>query len=463
MRRYKLILIMLIIIGNLFGYSVMDRIAGNYTGNLDPRSAAMGSAAASGGNRFFDSLINPANLSFLPGTLGVQLNTTVMVTSENRSLPMYNSFDAYIDDATYVSNSNYYPDISLGAYYKKSMQDIQIAAGLSFYPYLSFDSNYDEQVRNNANSDYNNYPPIIARNSLEGDGTVYAYDLAVAVSYREFISLGLEIAKLSGETKLKRKINWSDQAFDMTSEGELSDTLNTLNRDFDGLKFTIGARTKINSRLGVGFAYTPKIEFDLKGKADGTDLDEAVYIYYARFDSLQNLQISDSLTFADFNSPARLRSGFSWEPRNIMRTYLNCDFEYVWWSDANKIFADVMNYYIGVEHRFSNHLPLRIGFNYQTSYSVEWDSGIAFAQKITEPTFTLGTGFTFMDRFEFDFSLSYCNRKYETLDLFQDSFYDYEDLWANYYYLNLEDRGWENPDTVKENFYKFIAAVNYNW
>ncbi len=106
MKRYLFLMLVLMMINNLFSYSILERVTGNYIGNVDPRSTAMGSAATSGGNTLFDVVINPANLGLLPDGFGFQFSYDLMTDSDNRSLPMYNSFDAYVDDATYASNIN---------------------------------------------------------------------------------------------------------------------------------------------------------------------------------------------------------------------------------------------------------------------------------------------------------------------------------------------------------------------
>lgn len=155
-----------------------------------------------------------------------------------------------------------------------------------------------------------------------------------------------------------------------------------------------------------------------------------------------------------------------------MRTNFNLDVEFVQWSEINKLYDDAYNFYIGVEHCLKNKIPIRIGFNYQTSYCLNDHSGLVFADKVTMPAFTTGTGFSFLENFIFDIAVEYANRQYETLDLFMDSYYwgddgAYKTLWENYYYIELnggiQDRSWENPDTVKETFFKIQTSISYKW
>ena len=458
MKKLLIILFSLILITQLFSYSILERETGNYVGNIDPRSAAMGSAATSGGYTLFDAVINPANLGFLPNGFGCQFSYNFMLDSDDRSLPMYNSFDAYVDDATYVSNDNIFGDFAFGALYKRKFNELSVAASVLYRPFINLDSYYFEQVRNNANSDFNSYPPVLAKNYIDGEGSIDAISFIASFTYEDIASLGVEFSRLYGDSDLERNIIWSAQALEMLDT--LTDTTNTLNREFEAYYIKFGTNINIDPRLSVGLTFSPKIEFDVKGNKDSVDVKEAVYVY-TKYDSLDNPV--DSLTYADFNSPMKLRAGFCYKPRNIMRTFLNCDIELVKWSDVNSLYNDELNYYIGVEHRLKNKIPIRLGFNYQTCYSIHEHDGKTFADKVTIPSFTAGTGFSFLDGFYFDISFDFSNRQYEVLDLFNDSYYDYEELWANYQYLNLQDRGWENPDTVKETFINIQSSISFQW
>jgi hypothetical protein len=137
--------------------------------------------------------------------------------------------------------------------------------------------------------------------------------------------------------------------------------------------------------------------------------------------------------------------------------------EYVTWSDQNDLYEDQFNFYIGIEHVMPNNIPLRMGFNYTTSYGLHDHDGITFADKVYMPSFSAGTGFNLLSKFNVDISFEYGNRQFEALDLFDDSYYDHEELWANYQYLNLQDRGWENPDTVKETLLQLKTSITYSW
>jgi len=477
MKKAFFIITIITIISGLYSYSILEKETGNIIGNLDPHSAAMGSAVGAGGFRLLDSIVNPANITGLKNGFGFQGAGSFMIDSDNRSLPMYNSFEGYSGDAVYVSNVNTFADFAGGIYYKRSVSDFELAASLQYRPQVSFRADYFEQIRNNRNSDENGYPPKIAQNSIESKGGINAIAFQTAFKYNNIFSLGLEVAQLSGDSEMERSVIWTPEAVNATIS-TLFNHISTLERDFSAKQFKIGANIHVSPRFDLGLSFTPKVELDVTGKLnnylyDASDVEpdttvtmnwvnveEAVFVY-TKFDSTGTPL--DSLTFAQYILPMNARVGFSFKPRNIMRTVMNCDVEYIKWSDANPLYEDAVNYYIGVEHILKNKIPFRFGFNYTTSYGLHEDSGFVFANEITTPTFTAGTGFTILDKFTFDISLEYSNRQYETLDLFMDSYYDHEDLWENYYYLNLQDRGWENPDTVNETFINLKSAVSFTW
>jgi len=459
MKKFFLLIILISMFTSLFSYSILESETGNVISNLDPHSAAMGSAIGSGGSRLLDSIINPASLAGLGNGIGFQFINSFMIDSDSRSLPMYNSFDAYCGEAVYVNNVNFFTDLSGGVFYKTSLSDYEVAASFQYRPYVSFAANYFEQVRNNRNSDDNGYPPKIAQNIIESSGGINAIAFQTAIKYKNYVSLGLEVAKLSGDSEMDKTITWTDEAQDIMNDN-LVDLENNLNREFSAYQFKVGSNIIISPRIELGLSYTPKVEFDVTGDKDGEDVSSAVFVY-TKFDSTGTAV--DSLTYSQYTLPMNTRMGFTFKPRNIMKTTLNFDFEYVKWSETNPLYDDAVNYYIGVEHILKNKIPFRFGFNYKTNYGLQNDSGIVFADEITTPTFSAGTGFTVLNRFVVDLSVEYSNRQYETLDLFMDSYYDHEALWENYYYLNLQDRGWENPDTVNETFITLKSAISFKW
>jgi len=438
MKKTGLLLLFLIIVGQVFSYSILNRYSGDQIENIDARIAAMGGAGVAEGVNIFSAKINPANLGLLNFSYGGQFVAGVAKNDDNRSIPMFNFFDGYIDDATYVSNSNYFDEYSLTAFYSRNFNDLKLSAAVSYSPYNNFECYYEEEVRNDEGSDNDNYPPLIAKNYIDGKGTITSLALTTAFTYRSFLSLGLEIAKLSGDQTLEQKILWSDYASE--SVNDLEDIKEKTTRDFDELGLKLGINGKLNPRINLGFTYSPKLEFD--SDSEYTDYDSTV-------------SYSDELII-----PSAWRFGVSYQPRNIMRTSFNVDIEITNWQDVNDLYESAANYYLGVEHRLENKMPLRFGFGYNVDFRTIYEDEFIYSDKIISPSFSVGTGFIFMEKFQIDISGAYTYRKYEALDLFMDGEYNRPGLWNS---IVPTDRGWESPDQVSESHFKLITSISYKW
>ncbi len=481
MKKIIFLVVSIFITLNLFSYSMMNRETGNFVYSLDARSSAMANAMTIGGRNLFDSITNPANAGFLKNGFAAQIGVSIIKNNDDRSLPMYNSFDAYAGNSVYASNVHYFNSNAFGISYNKNLSNINISSGFIFRPYIDFNAKYEEEVRNNENSDFDNYPPIIANNYWEGNGVINSYDFLLSASYLNKFSFGLMLSKLQGDDTLERKMIWSKQARSMMagSDSLLIDQYYKMTRDFDAFSFNIGFGYNISKRWEAGFSYSPKVEFTVDGKVNGISFTAkdslgnplAIwgYKYTTELDSLGNEVITDTTTISyddkynPYISPARLRLGFVYKPRNIMKTDFHFDFEYVQWSQVNSMYDNAINYFVGVEHKTRFYMPFRFGFGYTTDYKINYDGNVSYAVKITSPNFSVGSGFTYGKHFSVDVSANYSHRTYKALDLFPDSVYDYQDLWSNYNYLNLEDRGWDNPDTVRENFLTLKTSINFTW
>lgn len=448
MKKY-IVIILVLSITQLFSYSILDRYNGNYIDNIDARSSAMGGASVAGGYNLFDSVVNPANITFLDENIGAQIGFGVIKDDDNRSYPMYNFFDGYIEGATYVTNVNYFSNFSGGLYYRHNLENVAISAGLIYRPWVSFDSNYEEQVRNDEGSDFDNYPPIVAKNFIEGEGAINSLGLNLGFNFMQKYSLGLEISSLNGDYTLERRIIWSEYA--QQNSPNLVDEIIEYERDYEAITFKIGALAEVNNRFVFGASYAPKVEFDDKAEIENVSMMDSSYAVTEEY----YLTSEEALIY-----PSKIRIGLNYLPRNIFKTYFNADIEIVNWGDVNDLFDTELNYYVGVEHRVNKMIPLRIGFKYISEYYLDTSDEFIYAKKMSWPAFTAGTGFNILDNFVVDLALEYGTREYEALDLFMDGTYNQPGLWD---YIVPEDRGWENPDAVKESILKLQTSISYKW
>lgn len=480
----KSLILLSIVLGScaiLSAWSVTDNYFGNKFNTLDARAFAMGGAGTFNDMRPFAFSTNPANLTLMKKKLGFQVNTSYVRNEDNRSLPLYNSFDSYIDDAVYSSNVNKYDDYSAAAFGTYAIGFARIGLGAYYKPLLSFDADYDEQIRNNRNTDSDTYPEMIARNSIANTGllnqTGFVYSIALALDETMEINLGVDYSLLKGDIEQMKSIKWTDWARTTVAATEpnfmLPDYTETMKSTLEGSQLKFGTSIKLNNRLGLGVSISPKTTLENNGMFT-TDKTE----YSTNATTLVAASHIESAIDEDYILPTEIRAGICYQPRNIMKTWLNMDLEYVQWSDVDEAFDDVWNMYIGVEHQVENHLPLRIGFQSVQSWQFATEqvvvNGVStdayIANKIITPMITAGSSVKVMKNLTLDLGFGYAWREYEALDMFGDTYYNdklYTGrtsylLWPNQY-IALVDRGWENPDKVRESFMTLTTGLSFTW
>lgn len=474
---------LLLLVSVLSAFSVSDNYYGHPPygqaslgqryGALDARSFAMGSAGTFGNMRPGTIAFNPANITIQDRYAGLSLNTLINRAEDTRMLPLYNSFDAYIDDSVYASNINAFTDFAGAGYATVRFNKTRLGLGAYHAPVLSFAGKYREEIRNNRNTDNDAYPEKIAQNEINNEGalmkTAMVFSLGYEMDeYRSF-NLGFDYGMMAADVNQETTIRWSAWSVQTLGEGVLPEYTRTREWDLQGEQLKIGAALRMGPRWGLGLTYSPKTTLDITG----TD--------YTRRDAYRNTALDSTLVVmdGDFELPAEFRAGFSYFPRNILRTVLSMDLEIVQYSELNDIFEDVFNVYAGVEHHVVERIPLRIGFQAVSSYFQTTEEGVnasgqpftfTAAKKVISPSITAGSSVQLYKNVVLDLGFGYSWREYQALDLFGDKYYDdtlytgaaNEQLWPNTY-INLQNRGWENPDKVKENIVSLNAGISFSW
>lgn len=417
----------------MFAYSLYDYNFGNTVNTPDARSRAMGGTGVAGGYNLFDATLNPANISLLNHEVNAAFALNFMKNTEDRSLPMFNFFDSYIDNSTYSNNSNIYPETSFGLSYNYAINNFAVSAAAMFRPYINFDATYEEQVRNDANSDANTYPPIIANNYMDGSGAINAYSFIVSGAYNftdlNKLALALEVADLNGSQHQKTRIVWTEFAQNKVGTGILPDSLYKASKDFQGLMIKLGTNYVLNERVTLGLAFQTKTELDVETTVNSVDINN----------------------YPKYIIPSSLKAGVTFQPRNPYKTVFQFDVERINYSEVNKFFDDSYSVFLGVEHYVGKAVPLRVGFRHESSM---------LDNSVTIPTISAGTGFPITKNLSMNISGEFSTRTYDCLDLFRDGYYNYADLWSS---ITPTDRGWENPDRVDEQFFKVQSNLCFTW
>lgn len=468
-----ILLTLLILASALSAWSVTDTYFGNPYGSLDARIYSMGGAGTYNDARPFGIADNPANLTLMKKKLGLAVNTYMNRNEDNRSMPLYNSFDNYVDDAVYSSNINLYNNFAGSAFVAYSLPGISLGIGGFHKPYLSFDGDYVEEIRNNRNTDNDGYPEKIAQNSIEGRGSLYQTGMVASVAYETYgdfsANIGFGYNLLSGDITREKSIRWSDWAVTTVGAFHLPELSEIDDYTLSGNQLKIGAATKISPRFGLAATYTMKATLDKEGN------------HYYKRDAYRNTAVdSTNVDYSeDYIIPSEARIGFTYMPRNVMRTVFNLDVAYVMHSDICDMYDDQVNLYAGVEHHVTNRIPFRLGFNAVNSYFYTTEAGVDddsnpitlyHVSKILTPQITAGSSITLMKNLTADLGFGYTWREYEAVDMFGDAYYNDKiytgsssyALWPNSY-IQLADRGWENPDKVRENNISFNAGLNFTW
>ncbi len=464
---------MLVLISSLSAFSISDSYFGHRYGALDARSFAMGGAGAYNDMRPAGFVMNPANLTAQKSWAGLNINTVVNRADDSRMIPLYNSFDNYIDDAVYASNINAYTDFAGAGFASISLADLRLGLGLYHNPYLSYNGKYREEIRNNRNTDDDGYPEKIAQNDIDNDGTLYKTGMAIALAY-EFadywdLNLGFDFGMMNAEVNQETTIRWSDWAVQTAGADILPEYSRLRDWELEGEQMKLGLALRLGTRWGLGMSYVPESTLTLTG----TD--------YTYRDAYRNTPVDSSLVVmdGDYELPSEFRVGMAYYPRNIMNTVFNFDMEMVGYSQNMDFLDDVYNFYVGVEHHVVNRTPLRLGFQAVNSYMIDMQDGVDdagndvtlyTANKILSPMVSAGSSIQLYNNVVLDLGFGYCWREYEALDLFGDGYYNDKIytgqnsylLWPNQY-IELRNRGWENPDKVKENYITLNAGISFSW
>ena len=463
--------VMILAAPSLAAWSITDSYFGNKYDGFEARAFAMGGAGTFNDLRPFGIAANPANLTLIKSRVGFQGALLVNRAEDNRYIPLYNSFDNYIDDAVYASNINFYDDYAGSGFASMRFGLLKLGLGGYYKPLLNFDGNYIEEIRNNRNTDNDVYPEKIAINAIENEGSLNqaagVFSLGYELGENLELNLGAEVSLLSGEQTQMKTIRWSQWAIDTFTDAVdnpakvLPDYTLSTETELEGTQMKGGLSMRLNNRFGFAATYTMKSTLDRTGSTH--ELQDAHY---------QNAGIDISTPIAeDYILPSEARLGFLYQPRNIMRTWFNLDVEYVKWSDVSEHFEDQVNLYAGVEHWVENRLPLRLGFQAVNGYLRELESdGSIIAKRIISPKISAGTSFALTSFLQMDLGFGYTWREFEALDLFADSYYNDKTysgnstyaLWPNSH-ITLADRGWENPDKVRENNISLNAGLTFNW
>jgi hypothetical protein len=343
-------------------FTYIDWLYGTPQLGISPRSRAMGGAGAALGNGAYSLVDNPATLAFEPGSR-IQLQGNLARLSEDRMVPLYDTFDGFVALSAVAVNDHNYPNLSGGAVFELKKSGIMLAAGI----YDRYDPRYTYEDERRSTDFPPNRDRITSSLMISEEGMLQALSVGAAVPFSgKRFEVGAAVNYYFGTFT-----NSVDTVFyDVTGAPGSADQ-EQLERSLDGLSFTLGVAAHVSERISVGLAFEtpPQLSQDA---------------------TLTSNSSPTSTATGDLDLPLRVQGGVIYHPRNTFQTTFAADLVFMPWSELKDDLLDVPAYEdawqvrFGLEHIFYNKLPGRIGFSYGNSYALpEADNSV----------FTFGFGY----------------------------------------------------------------------
>jgi hypothetical protein len=389
---------------------------GQYQFNHSTRSLGLGGAGVAVNHGAEAIFTNPAFLAAGNYAFDSYLGVGLFRGEEERSIVVYDNFDGYLTDEIYALQNNvYYRGNAAVAYGLPLGNSINnISFGLGYHRVWDFNYEYEEQLRN---PDPNNSPDrdkLYGYNRMESTGALHSIDLAAGINLYEDFYFGVGAGLLHGTIERIKQV----QALEDNDPPFVDSLLFDQRFELDNLPVNIvfGGAWRVNERTTLALRYT--LPGDVEFKNGGA-----------------------------FEQPQTYALGLMYRARNILRATVFAEAEIIEWSQTNAAidngdglqgFRDVWHFRLGIEHKFHEQYPFRLGFNFQQ---------LPYAENLSTFQVTFGSGMV-TGPFAFDLSGAFGSNSYNQTDLFPNT-------------LNGADAEQSDPDQVKEINIQLMASVKY--
>ncbi|MEW6040449.1 MAG: hypothetical protein AB1633_02900 [Elusimicrobiota bacterium] len=370
------------------------------------RAAAMANTSIANEESSLSLFTNPALLTTLENPR-VDLLYNTFYLKEDRTFPVNDSYWGRMGESVYVANSNTnnYPTLSF-VFPKKRM-----SFGLGISQVIDYSYKYLEIVRDNSYIKKN-------ENIIERSGSLSATTVGIGLKLSEKIRLGASINQSSG------KYDDRVSSVPFTSGGGTEPANISSQESVSGLSgsnISAGVSYIVRNRVNISLNY--KTEMKLKGDSTGT-------IYTGK---------------REITYPSTLGFGIKYQPGNVIPAVLSIDILSTAWSKLKDTaytdagLQDVIEYRIGIEHRFDKGLPVRLGFAVVPHYT---DS------EVKDNYLTFGTGYE-SKKMIVDFAFVFRKAMYTGKDLFVGSHASKSSAFTN--------------DTVIDTTFGVNMGLSYKW
>ena len=365
-------------VSQAYGYSFLERLYGTPQLGLSARSRGMGGAGAALGNGAYSLVDNPGALILSRGTR-LQLLGAGSRASENRFVPLFDTFDSFVDEFAIAVNDKGYASV-LGGIVLDEWGENSVIVSAGVFDRYDARYNYWDERRTTLTSD-----EVINNLVIDTQGIIRSATLGAAYPIKGGHGFGAAVNYYFVDYKDRSAIVAQDPGSD---EGEV-----ILGRSVEGWSLTFGQVATVSERLqlGVTVETKPQLGDDYSVRVDGVEM---------------GVETSSG----DLEYPLRVQGGGTYRPRNDLKTTFAADVVWMGWGDLEEsipedVWAaadrgqyppvslrDTWEVRFGLEHLFYNGLPARIGFRYGETYALE---------EADRVTFTFGFGYV-MDKLALD-------------------------------------------------------------
>ena len=443
--RYKYLYIIFFSI--MFSQSFFNRILPGEVYEGDAKSMAIGNSSLTTSNGSGVIISNPAKILSFNDSYIVDLNINFNSLSERRSIVFKDEWEESLGETDYVFNQSNTFNHSFGFLYQHSLNKIKLGVGVMSKPYLSFDYNYDEEVRGDSNladGIIGINDPVIGFHSYKTKGTMDVQSVGFSVSFNDFfknLTFGLGINRLKDSIiNDSVKLSVIDSYYDAMNLANISDFNNSYSISGDTF-ISIGIDFKMLNQLILSASIQESALI-----SDGTELDFfsnsiSNYVGLPQFFDFENEELVFTLNGFYLNLPEKKNVGLLYTPKSNINMNLIFELTNRYFKHDIRVAGidyDVNEYKIGFEYSPINSYPIRAGLVYSES---------VFNAVSPKSILTLGTGIDFSKSITMDVAMNYSTYNYKYYDILPlENIFDYS--------CDVID-----CDTVTENNLSFLTTL----
>jgi len=369
-------------VGGAAGITFLDTNYGTPSGPALGRAAAMGATGVAQLQGSEAVVQNPALLALEAERVRLDFLAGVTQATEDRMVPLFDSFNSFVDETTIASNRNTYADAQGGVTWRLPA-DVPMALAAGVFDRYDFDYDYFEEVRE-PSPFAEGRDLLLGQRTLAVDGVLRALSAGYGAEIVKNVHLGLSVHRYFGSVDYLARI-------DSTVTGGTTRTTEVaeLERDLAGWGWSMGGHASVGPRFDVGVSFEGPVTVSGTHRVSCQEIGPPA-------------AASTTSTEAEIEYPGSLRFGISFRPQNVLATQFAVEAVRQFWNDLDDTFDsstrcaadiprdtlalhDTWEFRVGLEHLFYNQLPVRFGFRYLENYAdAESDRSI----------FSLGVGYT---------------------------------------------------------------------